>query len=552
MRPNTLLAPTCAASVILSISVAAQELEVQKLTAPTPTPSAFMGGDVALEGNRAVVGQPGANSVLVYERPLGSWVLDTELFPLAGAGGSFGWAVEMSGNTIAVGNFFEDTAATDAGAVYVFTRQGGVWSQSEHLVARDFEASANFGQAVALNGDLLVVGSAYKDDVGSNSGAVYVYSYVAGSGWMLDEKLAPSGLTSEDRFGLSVDIDPTGSLIAVGAPASGAGRVYIFKKTMTGWAELSVHTGTSGFGYSVSMGTGLLVAGAYAYDLSGLALCGAVHVVEDQGGTWAQTTVLASPTPSGGGFFGYSTEALDTRFFVSAIELLATTPAVGYAYEYVKHDGHWVPRRVYRPSDGVGNETFGYSLAASTTGLLVGDHLNHAGGSGGGAAYYYNLGPEAGGFSFPLCRCDDFVTPPCSNRDATAGCANSLGYGAQLEATGSSSVAADDLHLTVTQVLPNSFGIIFMSQAFQPSGAVPFGDGAMCIAQDATHPIVRLGTQATGAGATFSQGPGLLAAQPGYISPGDTWYFQGWYSDPSGPCGSAYSLTSAVGVVFEP
>ena len=53
-------------------------------------------------------------------------------------------------------------------------------------------------------------------------------------------------------------------------------------------------------------------------------------------------------------------------------------------------------------------------------------------------------------------------------------------------------------------------------------------------------------------------GPGIVAyAQAnfppaGQIGPGQTWYFQGWYRDPAGPCGSGFNLTNGIEVTFTP
>ena len=51
---------------------------------------------------------------------------------------------------------------------------------------------------------------------------------------------------------------------------------------------------------------------------------------------------------------------------------------------------------------------------------------------------------------------------PCGNVDPNAGCANSTGAGAFLSSSGSASASADDLVLTVSNVPPNQFGILFM------------------------------------------------------------------------------------------
>jgi hypothetical protein len=89
----------------------------------------------------------------------------------SGAGDYFGSAISLSGETLAVGAFGEasnvtgvngdqsNNSAPFAGAVYVFTRTAGVWSQQAYLKASNTEAGDRFGYAVSLSGDTLVVGS---------------------------------------------------------------------------------------------------------------------------------------------------------------------------------------------------------------------------------------------------------------------------------------------------------------------------------------------------------------------------------------------------------
>jgi hypothetical protein len=79
-----------------------------------------------------------------------------------------------------------DNSATNSGAVYVFRRSGSTWAHAAYLKASNTEADDCFGYAVALSGDTLAVG-AFKessnatsingdqaDNSAPNSGAVYV------------------------------------------------------------------------------------------------------------------------------------------------------------------------------------------------------------------------------------------------------------------------------------------------------------------------------------------------------------------------------------------
>ncbi len=143
---------------------------------------------------------------------------------------------------------------------------------------------------------------------------------------------------------------------------------------------------------------------------------------------------------------------------------------------------------------------------------------------------------------------------PCGNIDPNAGCANSTSAGAFLSSSGSASASADDLVLTVSNVPPNQFGILFMG-GDQVVDRPPFGDGLLCVAP--VPVFCRFPVQNSGSSGVMTEGPGIVAfsqtLQPAcHIDPGDTWYFQGWYRDPQGPCGGLFNLSNALSVTFAP
>lgn len=87
----------------------------------------------------------------------------------------FGHSVSVFGDTLAVSAVGESSSATGvngdqsdnsvswSGAVYVFTRSGGTWSQHAYVKASNTEADDRFGHSVSLYGDTLAVGAAGED-----------------------------------------------------------------------------------------------------------------------------------------------------------------------------------------------------------------------------------------------------------------------------------------------------------------------------------------------------------------------------------------------------
>ena len=141
---------------------------------------------------------------------------------------------------------------------------------------------------------------------------------------------------------------------------------------------------------------------------------------------------------------------------------------------------------------------------------------------------------------------------PCGNHDAGAGCRNSTGVGAALHPSGSTSVAADDLVLTTSQLPTHKQLLMMMSGTFLPPA--PFADGRRCLA----GPISRFAQQSSGATGSATYGPGLAALSVAsfpavnWIVPGAVFGFQTWYRDPTGPCGSGSNLSNAVRATFVP
>ena len=118
-----------------------------------------------------------------------------------------------------------DNGTADAGAVYVFVRSGTTWSQQAYVKASNPDMSDDFGFAVGLSGDLLVVGAngedsaatgldgAQGDNTLSLAGAAYVFTR-DGSTWAQQAYVKASN-TGGDAFGVTVSV--SGDTFAVGA-----------------------------------------------------------------------------------------------------------------------------------------------------------------------------------------------------------------------------------------------------------------------------------------------------------------------------------------------
>ena len=147
-------------------------------------------------------------------------------------GDAFGSTVDISDNgaTVIVGAPTEDTGASNVGAAYIFTRSGTSWSQQQKIQASDKEIYDNFGIAVGLDttGDLAIIGANYEDTDYGNAGAAYVFTR-DGTTWSQQSKITPtdSARASNDQFGFHLAISSDTAVVG-GFNVESKGAAYIF------------------------------------------------------------------------------------------------------------------------------------------------------------------------------------------------------------------------------------------------------------------------------------------------------------------------------------
>lgn len=151
----------------------------------------------------------------------------------------------------------------------------------------------------------------------------------------------------------------------------------------------------------------------------------------------------------------------------------------------------------------------------------------------------------------PFCFGDGSGTVcPCGNLGSSGhGCANSSSPdGAQLFASGSSSLADDDLTLRAEHSTPSQPGLFFQGSAQIAGGqGTVFGDGLRCVGGQVVRLQLVFATQSGVAESTIS------VASQGAASAGQTLGYQWWYRDSIGsPCAGGFNLSNAVEVTWAP
>ena len=330
----------------------------------------------------------------------------------------FGYSVALSGdgNTLAVGANLEASSATGtngdqadnsvlgAGAVYVFDRRDGLWSQQAYVKASNTDAGDVFGYQVALSydGDTLAVAAQGEDSAAAGvnaeemnndaggAGAAYIFSRV-GDDWSQQAYIKTSYPEENDLFGSSIAISGDGNTLAVGAldedggqpgingdqadnSGRGSGATYVFTRVGEDWSQQAYIKG-------------LNTERADAF--------GAALAISADGDTLAVGAPDENNTSTGANADVGSRVGNDQR----------TDNSHGAAYIFTRQNGIWAQQGYIKPSHIGQHDQFGTRVALSGDGnlLAVGVPLedspvagingdrgdDDAGGSEFGAVYLY-------------------------------------------------------------------------------------------------------------------------------------------------------------------
>ena len=369
-----------------------------------------------IDGNQNDDSAPASGAVYIFIRIEGGWqqqayikASNTDRFD------SFGRVVSLSGdgNTLAVGADGEDSSATgingdqvdnsieSSGAVYVFSRSGGLWQQQAYLKAANTGTFDNFSSAVSLSadGNTLAVGAGGEDssatgidgDQSDNSapgsGAVYVFTRNAGL-WQQQAYVKASNTEEGDGFGGSgaVSLSADGNTLAVGADgedslatgidgdqrdnATGqAGAVYVFVRTDEQWQQ-QAYVKASNTGY---------------FDFFG-----SVVSLSAEGNTLAVAATLEDSAANG----------------INGDQSTNLAENSGAVYVFARSDDQWQQQAYVKASNTDGDDTFGVAVSLSADGNLLavgssgedslatgidGDQGDNSA-SGSGAVYVFSRG----------------------------------------------------------------------------------------------------------------------------------------------------------------
>jgi hypothetical protein len=384
------------ASLFNSGSVVAAGSAPAHITVPDAADGSRLGSAVSIDHDTLVIGAPDddaagpfAGSVFVYTRSGTSWKKQSTLLgPKTTGYRSFGESVSISRNVIVIGAPFDGPNGNTRGAAYVYIRTGNKWSLQATLTPSDAADNQQFGTAVAIDDNVIVVGAFLDSTVQTNAGAAYVFVR-SGNAWVQRAKLRASNASAYAFFGSSVAV--SGANIVVGSPTSET--AYVFSANKTSWSQQALLTASdalegdySAFGASVAIDHDTVVVGAPEEGMYAIE-AGAAYTFALKGHTWVQQKKLTAP------------DAKEEDEFGTAVSVLGKVIAVGAPYSGSHNEG-----AVYVFGSKPKDEVVKHKLTSSTNSAFLGASVALAGdvvAAGAPAFDTFSPSPAGAAFVFP-------------------------------------------------------------------------------------------------------------------------------------------------------
>ncbi|WP_282049921.1 immunoglobulin-like domain-containing protein [Maribacter aquivivus] len=352
-------------------------------------------------------------------------------------GDFFGDAVAVSGNYAVIGSKSNDENGTGSGAAYIYEKAiDGTWNEMQILSPSDADEYHRFGESVAINGNIAIIGA-------PGNTAVYVFEKSVDGSWTELQKLIASDAPRGNTFGNSIAISNNTIVVGASRDNGSTGAAYIFEKSIDGtWAEVVKVVPEDaiygyGFGISVSVSNDRAIIGAFSDDERGRD-SGSAYIFEKNANTWIQTQKLFASNSSRYNRFGNSVAISLNVAIVGAVndvyifEKEAVTdwtevdklhdyrngqlgnavavsgnvaivgallddeesPESGSAYMLRKSaNGLWDNIQKINASNAAVGDKFGGAVAISGDDALIGSSFKNINGQNSGAAYFYNYTP---------------------------------------------------------------------------------------------------------------------------------------------------------------
>jgi hypothetical protein len=390
-----------------------------KLLGTGAVENAARGVSVSLsaDGNTAIVGgnldNNAAGAAWVWTRSGGVWTQQGAKLVGSGAVGNAGqgYSVSLSadGNTAIVGGNLDNGAA---GAAWIWTRSGGVWAQQgSKLVGSGAIGKAAQGHSVSLSpdGNTAIIGGRSDNNF---AGAAWVWTRSGGVWTQQGAKLVGVGAVGDAQQGTSVSLSADGNTALVGGSTdnSQAGAAWVWTRSGGVWTQQGSKLVGSGAAGSAEQGTSVsLSADGNTAIVGGGAdntFSGAAWVWTRNGGVWTQQGAkLVGSGAAGGAEQGHSV-SLSADGKTAIIGGNTDNSLAGAAWVWTRTGAVWTQQGTKLVGSGaIGNALQGASVSLSSDGstVIVGGNLDNG---GAGAAWIFAAETCAQG-STTLCLNDN-------------------------------------------------------------------------------------------------------------------------------------------------
>ena len=364
--------------------------ETQKLMASDGEDFNHFGESVSISGDTVIIGDPmynnGKGAVYIFEKVNGTWTETAKLLPSDEYYIEyFGFSVSISGDTAIIGA----PVISGTGSAYIFEKINEVWTQTAALAVSDGSVNDYFGWSVSISGDTAIVGACNGEfDLINALGSAYIFEKINGT-WTQTAKLLAGDEAIDNKFGVSVSV--SGNTAIVGdytdnENGDASGSAYIFEKVNETWIQTEKLIASDGvetdyFGYSVSIDEDIAIIGAISDNDNGSS-SGSAYIFEKKYGSWNQTAKLLASDGSSDDLFGVSVSLSGNKVIIGASWYNPSPSNSAYIFEKV--NGVWKQRTKLLASDISTGASLGYSVSISGNTAIAGAFYNES-------AYVYDL-----------------------------------------------------------------------------------------------------------------------------------------------------------------
>eukprot|EP01083_Nonionella_stella_P015512 43412_1 len=288
----------------------------------------------------------------------------------AGKDISFGSSASISNDYFAVGAYKESTDGTNTGAAYIFQKDNSIgWNQIQKIQASDKKAADQFGVTIDISGNYLAVGT--------NVDTVYMFEENGFGAWNQVQKIQIPGTIGTfnfGRFALSI----SGDYLAVGAPSTNNGVVYLYKKDIISsvWHLIQTIEPSDGafndwFGRTLSLSGNYLAIGSGQQPTgSTFNTAGSLYIYElDNSGIFNEIQKIQS-TENNNNYVGFSV-SISSDYLLLGAKGENARKGVAHLYQRDVNNNIWNKIQQIQPADQNSVSLFAHNVRVSDDQLII-------------------------------------------------------------------------------------------------------------------------------------------------------------------------------------